>query len=264
MSRTKRSGGTTSPIKKYLQFSGSTGIFSYYDKEAKERVELDELEIVVLDVRASITGYDSATKAQFTSNLVAETGKEILKVVSWKDNKPTNVAEGLYKEIKDAVKSAGGKFTTNVICLCDVGNGQEICNLQVQGASLNGWINFMDTLDRGEEYDKVITISRGALSKLDGKNFVAVTDKEEKALDAKLKKNPRAPQPIWFYVLQFDTEDLSEEQVDMATEEDEKVQKYFVSLGGDTAKKESEVVEEEVVYEEEEVQEEGDVDNVPF
>lgn len=244
MSRTKRRGGNASPIKRYLQFSGSTGVFSYYDREAKDRVELDELEIIVLDVRASVTGYNSTSKAQITSNLVAETGSEKLKVTSWKDGKSTDIAEGLYKEIKDKVKSAGGKFTTNVICLCDVGFGQEICNLQFQGSSLNGWIKFVDTLDRDGEYDNVITVKCGALSKLDGKEFVEVTAKEEKALDAKLAKNPRAPRPIWFYVLDFDTVELTEEQAELAGEQDEIVQNYFDGANPKTEESKEEATED--------------------
>lgn len=227
MSRTNKRGGTSSPIKRYLQFSGSTGTFSFYNKETKEREELDEVKIVVLDVRSSITGYNSTSKAQITSNMVAETGKETLKVVSWKDGKSTDIAEGLYKDIKDKVKTAGGKFTANVICLVDVGFGQEVANLQFQGSSLNGWINFLSTLDRDGEYDNEITITKGALSKVDGQDFVPVTEKEEKALMAKLKKNPRAPQPIWFYVLAFETTPLTEEQVEQADEADETLQEYF-------------------------------------
>jgi len=150
MSRTQRRGGNTSPIKRYLDFRGSTGTFTYYDKDKRERVELEQLELIVLDVRASVSGFDSDTSAQITSNLVAETGKDILKVVSWKDKKVTNIAEGLYKDIKDTVKAAGGKFTTNVICLCDVtGEGEEICNVQFQGSSLNGWINFIEEIGEG-------------------------------------------------------------------------------------------------------------------
>lgn len=227
MSRTKPRGGASSPIKRYLSFSGATGEFSFYDKDKKERVELDELTIVVLDVRSSVTGYNSTSKAQITSNMVAETGKETIKVVSWKDGKSTDIAEGLYKDIKAVAKEAGGKFTANIICLADVGFGQEICNLQFTGSSLNGWINFLSTLDRDGEYDNQITITRGALSKLDGKEILPVTEKEEKALDAKLKKNPRAPRPIWFYVLAFETTPLTDEQAEQADEADAKVQKFF-------------------------------------
>lgn len=236
MSRTKPRGGTASPIKKYLQFSGSTGVFSFYDREAKERVELDELKITVVDVRSSISGYNSSNKSQITSNIVAETTKDPLKVVAWKGGKPTDVAEGLYKEIKSKVKDAGGKFTTNVLCLTDVGNGRELCNLQLSGSSLNGWINFIDTLEAGGEYDNEITITKGALSKVDGNEFVEVSEKEEKALIAKIKKNPRTPQPVWFYVMSLDTEELTEEQAEEADEADKKLQAYFEALDGKDAK----------------------------
>lgn len=264
MSRTSRRGGTSSPIKKYLQFSGSTGEFSFYNKDTKEREVLDELEIIVLDVRSSVTGYNSTSKAQITSNMVAETGKEPMKVISWKDGKATDIAEGLYKEIKDKVKTAGGKFTANVICLADVGNGQEVCNLQFQGSSLNGWINFLDTLDRGGEYDNVITIKRGALSKLDGKEFKAVTEKEEKELDAKLKKNPRAPRPIWFYVLAFETAELTEDQADEAVKKDGEVQEYFAGVSGTTTKTETDDSEDSAEQSAPDDDEEDDKDDLPF
>jgi len=250
MSRTKRKGGSVSPIKKYLQFSGSTGLFSYYDKNTKERVELDKIDIIVLDVRASVTGYNSTSKAQITSNLVAETGSEVLKVTAWKDGKSMEIAEGLYKDIKEKVtaKSVGGKFTTNVLCLCDVtGEGQEICNLQLSGSSLKGWIKFIDSLDKGGEYDNAITISKGALSVVDGKDFRPVTEKEEKELDAKLKKNPRAPRPIWFYVLDFETTELTEEESELAIEQDEKLQDYFkgVNPTKDSSSDSEDVTDEE-------------------
>lgn len=270
MSRTNRKSGNSSPIKHYLQFSGSTGQFSYYDKAAKERVELDEVGIIVLDVRASVTGFDSTTKAQITSNLVAETGSEVMKVTSWKDGKSRDIAEGLYKDIKDKVKVAGGKFTTNVICLCDVtGDGPEVCNLQLQGSSLNGWINFIDTLDRGDEYDNFITVKRGALSKLDGQEFKEVTAKEEKELDAKLKKNPRAPRPIWFYVLDFDLTPLTEDQMDEAATEDVKLQEYFsgnstATTGKGSSKYSTSSADEPADTYEDDSEAEDEEDDLPF
>lgn len=229
MSRTKRRGGAASPIKRYLSFSGNTGLFSYYDKEAKENVELEEVSLIVLDVRASVTGYNSGAKASISSNMVAEIGNEPLTVQSWKDGKKQLIAEGLYKDIKAVVKEAGGKFTTNVIALADVGdgNGEQVVNLQLSGSALNGWIEFVNGLENGGEYDNRITITKGALSKVDGKDFVPVTAKEEKDLMAKLKKNPRAKQPIWFYVLAISTEELTEEETERAVAQDEGLQAYF-------------------------------------
>ena len=93
-----------------------------------------------------------------------------------------------------------------------------------------------------------------------------MTEKEEKDLDAKLKKNPRAPRPIWFYVLDFKTLPLTEDDIEMATEQDIKVQKYFE---GFTDKKKVEATddsEEQEDYEQTapEDDEEDDKDSLPF
>jgi hypothetical protein len=269
MSRTQRRGGTSSPIKNYLQFSASTGTFNYYDKELKERVELEELSIILLDSRGSVSGYNQASKAQITSNLVADVGKEVLTVMSWKDKKSTEIAKGIYKTIKSIVNPKGGKFTTNLICLADLGtgNGLEISNLQFQGSSLNGWINFVKTLDANGEYDAVVKMTRGVLSKQDGGVFSAVSAKEEAALIAKIKKNPRTPQPIWFYVMDFETEVLTDEELTQADKDDETVQKYFEAVGG-TAKasgsSEKEEEDEEAEDTSEPVATGEDEDDVPF
>tara|TARA_R110000782_G_scaffold12246_2_gene36982 strand:+ start:1389 stop:2192 length:804 start_codon:yes stop_codon:yes gene_type:complete len=267
MSRTQRRGGTSSPIKNYLQFSASTGTFNYYDKELKERVELEKLSIILLDSRGSVSGYNQATKAQITSNLVADVGKEVLTVMSWKDKKSTEIAKGIYKTIKPIVNPKGGKFTTNLICLADLGtgNGLEISNLQFQGSSLNGWINFVKTLDSNGEYDSVVKMTRGALSKQDGNVFSAVSAKEEADLIAKIKKNPRTPQPIWFYVMEFETEDLTEDQIVEADQNDATVQEYFKAVGGAAKVVESvEEVEEEEEGTDEPVTTGEDEDEVPF
>lgn len=229
MSRTRRRSGAANPIKRYLSFSGSTGLFSYYDKDSKDNVELESLSLIVLDVRASVTGYNSGAKAQVSSNMVENIGNDVLTVQMWKDGKRSLIAEGVYKDIKATIKEAGGKFTTNVIALADVGdgNGEQIVNLQLTGSALNGWIDFVKGLEAGGEYDNSITITKGALSKVDGDEIVPVTAKEEKALLAKLKKNPRAKQPIWFYVLSFETEELTDEESERATEQDETLQKYL-------------------------------------
>lgn len=266
MSRNKRRGGNSSPIKHYLQFSGGTGVFSYYNKGTKTRTELDKLEVIILDVRASITGFDSTSKAQITSNLVTDTNSEKFKVVSWKDKKTTDIAEGLYKDIKEKVtsKSVGGRFTTNVLCLCDLGNGQEVCNLQLSGSALNGWINFLKGLEKGSEYDSVITFKRGALSVVDGKEFRAVSKEEEEDLDKKIAKNKRHPRPIWFYVLDFETADLTDEQVDLASEQDDILQEYFEGVSPKISEDDSEEDDSTNPTEEQEGKDDEEKPKLPF
>lgn len=261
MSRTNRRSGSKSPIGRYLSFSGSTGLFSFYDKDAKDNVELDSLSLIVLDVRASITGYNSGAKASISSNMVENIGSDVLTVQMWKDGKRQLIAEGVYKDIKSTVKDAGGKFTTNVIALADVGDGrgEQIVNLQLTGSSLNGWIEFVKGLDAGGEYDNAITITKGALSKVDGDALVPVTKKEEDALMAKLKKNPRAKQPIWFYVLAFETTELTEEEADRATEQDGTLQAYF-GASAPTTKETTDSADQDAP----EDVEEDDKDDLPF
>lgn len=224
MSRTNRRSKVSSPIKKYISFSGSTGVFSYYDKAKGEKVEIDSISLILMDIRSSITGYNSASKSQISSNYVVNIEEEELKVVTWKGGKSADVAEGLYADIKSKLSSIGGKFTTNLICLADVGDGEEICNIQLTGSSLSSWFEALSSID---EYDSFITLSKGPLSKVDGKEIVPVTEEEEKALLAKIKKNPRVKQPIWFYLIDVDTTELSDEDGKKADELDATLQKYF-------------------------------------
>lgn len=234
MSRTRKRGGASSPVKKYITFSGSTGTFKYWDKEKKDNVELSELEVIVLDTRASVTGFNEGLGAGVSSNLVADTTKEELKVVSYTNGKPVTLAEGVYQDIKASLSSFGGKFTQNVICLADVGDGVEIVNLQLSGVALGSWIEFAASHPNDAYYDYKITISKGALSVRSKGETVPVTPEQEAALDAKLKKNPRAKQPIWFYVLDFNIEDLTEEESELAVQEDDKLQVYFEAVTGIT------------------------------
>ena len=188
MSRTKKRGGASSPIKKYISFSGSTGIFKYWDKDKKENVELESIDVIVLDTRASVTGFNEGLGVGVSSNMVSNTTKETLKVVSFANGKPNVLAEGLYQDIKSGLSAYGGKFTTNLICLADVGDGTEIVNIQLTGVALGSWIEFAAEHPNDAFYDYFITIGRGKLSKREKGKNVEVTKKEEAALDATDKR----------------------------------------------------------------------------
>lgn len=267
MSRTRRRSASTSPIKKWISFSGSTGLFSYFDKsvgENGERVELESLSLIVLDVRASVTGYNETKKSQISSNMIANPNDDILTVVGFANKNKYEIATGIYKDIKEAVKKEKGKYTQNIIGLADLGNGHEVVCLQVNGSALNSWINFTQLHPNDGYYDFEITFNKGALSKVDGDEFVPVTKKEEKELDAKLAKNPRAPRPVWFYLMEMSVEDLTEDQIDMAVEEDEKLQEYFSSNSTEDKKGKSNGDKSSTEQEEEEDDDEEDGDDLPF
>ena len=230
MSRSnKGSSSSASPIKRYISYSGSTGKFNYWDKDKEERVDLDTLDIVVLDVKASISGFNESLGARISSNMVTSIGKEPFKVICFSNGKALVQSEGLYKDIKDEIRGYGGKFTTNVLAVADVGYGSEVVNVQLSGGALGNWIDFGKDLEGGDIYDHQITFKQGILSKREKGKSVPVTKKEEDKLEAEFKKNPRFRAPIWFYTVAFDTSGLTEEQGEEADVQDKVLQKFFAS-----------------------------------
>lgn len=226
MSRTKKRGGTKSPIKKYVSFGGRTGLFSYYDKDKKENVEFESLDIILLDVKSSVTGYIESLGANMSSNLINNSKTEPFKVIAFSKGKVHNIEEGLWADIKPKI-GAAGKFTANILALSDLGNGLELVNVQLSGIGLTSWIGLKEKYPNDQLDDYKITIKRGVLSKREGGKVVPVTKKEEDELIAKIKKNPRTPQPVWFYTVEFDVVDLTEEETDLAIAADEELQAYF-------------------------------------
>lgn len=233
MSRSNKKGSSSaSPIQRYINYSGSTGKFNYWDKDRGdkgEKVEFATFDITVLDIKASITGFNENLGARISSNLVTSTGKEPLKVVCFSNGKVLTQSEGLYTEIKDEIKAYGGKFTTNVLALGDVGNGEELINVQLSGGALGNWIDFGKNIEGGDVYDYRVTLKQGVLSKREKGQSVPVTKKEEDELEAAFKKNPRHRGPIWFYTVAFDSSDLTDEQEKEADVQDKKLQDFFGS-----------------------------------
>ena len=233
MSRSNKGGsGSTSPIKRYVNYSGSTGKFNYWDKEKGEKgekVHVDTLDFTVLDIKGSISGFNESLGARISSNMVTSTAKEPLKVVCYVNGKGLVQSEGFYKEIKDEVKGYGGKFTTNVLALGNVGNGEELLSIQLSGGALGNWIDYGKELEGGDVYAHRIALKRGILSKRVKGNSVPVTKKEETDLEAAFKENPRHRGPIWFYTVAIDSSDLTEEQEKEADIQDTKLQEFFNS-----------------------------------
>lgn len=261
MSRSKPRGGSSSPFKKYIEYRGGEGIFQYYNRDTRESQEVEINDIVVLDVRHSITGYSRDHSASIGSNMVGNLSNEELNVVAYTKSGVQNIAKGLYKDIKAELREVNGKFTTNVIALADVGDGKEIVVIQLSGTGNSSWISF--TGEHGDFYDYALTMERGALSKLDANNkAVPVSKKEEDNLNAKLKKNPRAPRPVWFHVVDITKSyELSEEEADEANEADEKVQAYFDTLNGKTKNDSDQEGSEKAS---EEAYDEEESDDLPF
>ena len=248
MSRTKKTSGGSSPVKKYLSFSGSTGKVKYYDKNHKDadekgNVSLDRVDLILLDIKSSVSGYNEKTSSGVSSNLLDpySVGKEEFIIKTKQDGKYGEVLRGIWKDIKNEADAFGGKFTTNLFALADFGSGYELVRLELNGAGLSPWIEFVDGLDNDDEiYDKLVTISKGQLCTRKKGKTEPVSEAEYKKVIAELKKDPMATKPVWFYIPSIATIDLTEEQVDLAVEQDEVLQAYFDSTGNNQGQEVSE------------------------
>lgn len=241
MSRTKKTGGSNSPVKKYLSFKGSKGQLAYYDKNSSEEdknVYLDSVKFAVLDIKSSVSGFNEATSSTISSNYLDpyDVGKEEFIVKTKVNNSFGVFAKGIWKDIKKDVDTINGKFTSNVFALADLGDGLEIVKLELSGASLRPWIEFQNTLGKSASLDdQYITISQGQLCTRKKGETVPVTDDEYNKVLAALKKNPLAERPVWFYEPKFVTEPLPKEVADLADDSDEILQSYFDESGGKDA-----------------------------
>lgn len=241
MSRTKKRTGSNSPVKRYLSFAGGKGKIKFYDKEDeraddKGNVYLDELDFIVLDIKSSISGYNEKASAGISSNLIDpySTKKVPFTVRTKVDGKYGVFTEGLYDDIKDVVSKIGGKFTTNIFALADVGdgNGLQLVRLELNGAGLSPWIEFTNKLENDEDiYDLQVTVKQGQLCTRKKGKTVKVSDAEYKKIVAAIQKDPLAERPVLFYEPQFAGVELAEEEADMAIEADEKLQAYFDASG---------------------------------
>lgn len=244
MSRTKKTGGSKSPVTKYMSFSGGKGKIKFYDKNHKDaddkgNVYLDSLHFAVVDIRASISGYNEKTSSQVRSNMLDpfETGKQPFVIKTKSDGKFQDVLTGIWKDIKAEAEQFGGKFTSNIFAVADVGEGIELVRLELNGSSLTPWIEYIDGLGDSEKvYDRFITITKGQLCTRKKGKTLPVSDTEYKKVIAELKKDPMADKPVWFYTPAFTDEDLEEEVVEFAIEQDELLQAYFEGMGDGKSK----------------------------
>ena len=167
MSRTKKRTGSNSPVKAYLSFAGGKGKVKFYAKDderadEKGNVYLDDLDFIVLDIKSSVSGYNEKASAGISSNLLDpySVGKEPFVVKTKVDGKFDTFAEGIWKDIKAEVGNIGGKFTTNIFALADIGdgNGLQVVRLELNGSGLSPWIEFTGKLENSEDiYDLQVT-----------------------------------------------------------------------------------------------------------
>lgn len=133
-----------SPVAAILEWDAMEGKFRYYDTESKQRKFIDDttFNFVVLDQLSNVSGWVSdlgVCRAEETHNLNASP----IEVKSWKDGKSTTVKKGMYKDIKDGLKTMGIKYRKIVygmIVFSDEFSTGSIVKLDLGGCAMSQWI----------------------------------------------------------------------------------------------------------------------------
>jgi hypothetical protein len=165
-----------SPNEKFIEFRG--GKFVYWDKEKKENIEVKmPIRLLSIDHMIGVSGGiedDDGNFHKVSSNIAAHLGKTLS---VRKDN--AVIARGVWKNISDTVRAAGGRYTVYEYCLM----GEELVALKMVGATLKA---FFDKSGSGD----VITVSK-TIDKKKGANKYKVpvfvmeelTEEDKKLLD---------------------------------------------------------------------------------
>lgn len=137
------------PATKFIDYKGETGTFQYYvkneDGSGKNFEIKTPIKFLVIDELSTISGYSDTHESGIYSNEVHNIKKEILSVRTFKGN--GNLI-GTYDQIKDAIKSMGGKFAKSVYAMMVIDGKTELVNFKVKGAFLTAWIEAKPNTDR--------------------------------------------------------------------------------------------------------------------
>lgn len=201
--RVNQSHGSTTkrPIKLDIEFKGNTGAIKYYDKATSQDVVLKSMDLVLLTIKKSVSGFHGDSNSSIYSNLVSNVSEEELEVKAFKANKP--LAKGLYTDIKDKIASEGGKFTTNLIALAKINGEWEVVSFNLVKSGIAAWMDFNETIsDKSLLYTSLISVSKGEKRKKGAINYV---------------------------VPNFELKELSDELSELAEVKFEEVDSYFSS-----------------------------------
>jgi len=153
----------TNPSTKFIEWKSNDKGFGYYDKETKENVAIPlPFKFLVLDELHTVKGWNDASSSQINSNEVKFISRDEMTVKPFKGNE---IAKGLYKDIKEKIKAAGGHYVKSVYCMLEDGS---IANLQLKGAACQSYGDFTAKTrsrltDEWVVVDKAIDGKKGAV-----------------------------------------------------------------------------------------------------
>ena len=128
---------TTNPAGKFFEWKSNEKTFVYFDKETKTNVTVPlPFKFLVLDELHTIKGWNDATESGIYANEVKFISRDEMVVKPFKGNE---IARGLYKDIKEKAKAAGGHYIKSIYIMLEDGS---IANLQLKGAACQAWGDF--------------------------------------------------------------------------------------------------------------------------
>jgi hypothetical protein len=128
---------SSNPATKFLQWKSNDKCFSYYDKGKGENVLVPlPLKFVFLEHYHTIKGWNDKTESGIYSNEVFLIGQEPLNVRAFKGGE---IASGLYSDIRNKVKDAGGVYHRSVYVMLEDGT---IGNVQFKGSAVSSYSDF--------------------------------------------------------------------------------------------------------------------------
>lgn len=135
--------GSANPAKMFAQWGGDEGILSYYDKEAKENVELKlPFTFLVVDELNTVKGWSDADHSGYWSNEVYDITTDELRVRT----KRGLVGKGTWAKLKGEL--IGAAYCKSIYIAYKDETGELVLgNLQLKGAALTAWIEFNKQYD---------------------------------------------------------------------------------------------------------------------
>lgn len=168
----------SNPATKFLEWKSNEKCFEYYDKEAKEKVQVPlPFKFLALDELHSVKGWSDSCQSAIYSNEVKFISKEIMTVKPFKGNE---IAKGLYSEIKEKIKSAGAHYVKSIYVMLEDGS---IGNIQLKGASCQSWGDFTNK-NRSRLPDEWVTVKDFSEGKKGAVKFYTPNFAFEKSLSS--------------------------------------------------------------------------------
>ncbi|MEX0939756.1 MAG: hypothetical protein WDZ41_00170, partial [Candidatus Babeliales bacterium] len=175
------------PAKKFLEWKSDKKCFVYYDKEAKENVEVAlPFNFVILEHYHTVKGWHDKSESGIYSNEVFAIGSDEVEVKAFKGGL---IAKGLYKEIKGQIKDAGAHYSRSIYA---VTKDLEIVNIQLKGSGVSAYSDFIN--DFGDNnFDKHwVKISEAKELKKGKVNYSIPVFEKGQAIKDKSKLKPFA------------------------------------------------------------------------